>query len=322
MSAAPAPRRFPFPPFPSGWFQVAYGDELAPGAVVPLTGFGRELVLFRDEAGAARLFDAHCPHLGAHLGHGGRVEGDGLVCPFHAWRFDGDGRCVAIPYARKIPPAARLSAWTVLERCGLIMAWHDPGGRPPWFELPELPEYGSDQWTPYERRTWTVRTRNQEMAENAVDSAHFRFLHGTPNQSTTTAEADGAVLRVRSDTGMATPRGGVAATIESTSWGFGFSTVRFHGIVETLLVGCTVPIDEERVQVRFSFSVRRSPDTDITRGVGRAFVREVSRQLEQDIPIWENKVYRDPPLLCDGDGPIGLFRRWALQFYPPAAVAG
>jgi hypothetical protein len=22
-----------------------------------------------------------------------------------------------------------------------------------------------------------------------------------------------------------------------------------------------------------------------------------------------------PPMLCDGDGPIGLFRRWAKQFY-------
>ena len=44
---------------------------------------------------------------------------------------------------------------------------------------------------------------------------------------------------------------------------------------------------------------------------------EVSRQLEQDIPIWENKIYVHPPVLCDGDGPIGPFRAWATQFYPP-----
>ena len=43
--------------------------------------------------------------------------------------------------------------------------------------------------------------------------------------------------------------------------------------------------------------------------------REVSRQLEQDIPIWENKIHHDRPLLCDGDGPIGIFRRWCKQFY-------
>ena len=48
---------------------------------------------------------------------------------------------------------------------------------------------------------------------------------------------------------------------------------------------------------------------------------EVSRQLEQDIPIWENKVYLSRPVLCDGDGPIGVFRRWAKQFYSADQLA-
>ena len=50
-------------------------------------------------------------------------------------------------------------------------------------------------------------------------------------------------------------------------------------------------------------------------GVGKAFVAEIERQLEQDIPIWENKIQHEHPLLCDGDGPIGVFRRWSRQFY-------
>ena len=41
----------------------------------------------------------------------------------------------------------------------------------------------------------------------------------------------------------------------------------------------------------------------------------LERQLGQDIPIWENKVYVNPPLLADGDGPVGVFRRWCKQFY-------
>jgi len=57
--------------------------------------------------------------------------------------------------------------------------------------------------------------------------------------------------------------------------------------------------------------------------VGSAFVKEVSRQLGQDIPIWENKIQHEQPLLCDGDGPIGMFRRWCQQFYarPQEAAA-
>jgi 3-ketosteroid 9alpha-monooxygenase subunit A len=37
----------------------------------------------------------------------------------------------------------------------------------------------------------------------------------------------------------------------------------------------------------------------------------------QDVQIWENKIYLDRPILCDGDGPIGEFRRWYSQFYTP-----
>lgn len=307
--------RFDIPPFPNGWFQVAYSDELAVGAVVPLEYFGRQLVLFRGEDGVARLLDAYCPHLGAHLGYGGIVEDNCIRCPFHAWRFDGNGACVDVPYAEKIPPLARLDAWRVLERNGLIMAWHHMAGEAPGFEPPELAEYGSDAWTPYTRRRWKIRTHNQEMGENGVDSAHFKYVHGTPEQPRTRAEIDGHMFRAKSPVNYQTPQGTIEGAIESTNWGFGFGVVRFTGIVETMLVSSVTPIDGEYVDVRFSFMVRRLDNGSATEGVGRAFIAEIERQLGQDIPIWEHKVMRMRPVLCDGDGPIGTYRRWAKQFY-------
>ena len=39
-------REYPFSPYPIGWFQVAYGDELEVGSVVPLKYFGQDLVAF------------------------------------------------------------------------------------------------------------------------------------------------------------------------------------------------------------------------------------------------------------------------------------
>ena len=42
---------------------------------------------------------------------------------------------------------------------------------------------------------------------------------------------------------------------------------------------------------------------------------DMGLELEEDIPIWENKAYLERPALCDGDAPIGRFRRWARQFY-------
>jgi nitrite reductase/ring-hydroxylating ferredoxin subunit len=307
--------RFPFPRYPDGWFQVAYSDELAPGAVMPLSYFGRELVLFRTEAGVAHVLDAHCAHMGAHLGHGGKVVNGCVECPFHAWRWSGDGACAEIPYAGKVPPRAHMRAWDVVERNGLIMVWHHAKGLPPQWDVPVVPEVGSDEWTPYEKRRWKIRTHNQEMAENAVDSAHFFYVHGTAEMPTSEAEANGHVLHVLSHTKMTTPMGKVKGSVEVHAYGFGFTLTRFRGIVETLLVSSCTAIDDDYVDVRFSFVVRKLPGREATSTVGAAFIREVERQLGQDIPIWENKAYVTPPLLVDGDGPIGLYRKWVRQFY-------
>lgn len=306
----------PIPRYPTGWFQVAWGDEIAPGEVQPLTAFGKELVLFRTASGALKLLDAYCPHLGAHLGHGGEVEGEHIVCPFHAWKFDGSGACAEVPYAKKIPPKAKLACWPLVERNGLVLVWHDIDGRAPFWEVPEAPEFSSDAWSEPVRRRWQLRTHNQEMAENVVDTAHFKYLHGTVNKPDATVEVDGHVLHMVSPTTMTTPAGQVQGQIEAFSYGFGYSTNRFTGLAETLLMGCVCPIDDEYVDVRFTFSVKKLGGASITRGVGKAFVREISRQLEQDGPVWENKVFFERPVLCDGDGPVGLFRRWCRQFYP------
>ena len=74
-----------------------------------------------------------------------------------------------------------------------------------------------------------------------------------------------------------------------------------------------------QVDVRFSFMTKKVGNETVTANVGKAFIAEIERQLGQDIPIWEHKVMKDRPVLCDGDGPIGLFRRWCKQFYltPP-----
>ncbi len=63
-------------PMPFGWFVIGYSDELAVGQVKPLRYFGQELVMWRGVDGQVRVLEAFCRHLGAHLGHGGRVQGN------------------------------------------------------------------------------------------------------------------------------------------------------------------------------------------------------------------------------------------------------
>lgn len=308
--------RFPFAPYADGWFRVGYTAELKPGEVKPLKYFGQDLVLFRtEESGEAVLLDAFCPHLGAHLGHGGVVTGDCIRCPFHAWEIGSDGKAAKIPYAEKIPAKAQMKKWIVREQSGHIFTWYHGAGAAPSWELPEVPEVAADDWTDLYRRSWKIRTRNQEMAENSVDTAHFRYLHGTTNLPPAVVEAKGPLFISRAQNDMSTPRGGVQGSINIVAYGFGFTTIRFTGIVDTLNVVSVTPIDDEYLDVNFNFTVKKSGNVSMDKGVGKAFVAEVARQVEQDIPVWENKKFIKQPLICDGDGPIGLFRSWARQFY-------
>jgi hypothetical protein len=52
--------------------------------------------------------------------------------------------------------------------------------------------------------------------------------------------------------------------------------------------------------------------------VGAAIIRDLEKQMGEDIPIWENKKYYAQPMLCDGDGPFGVYRRWMRQFFDEA----
>ncbi len=306
--------RFPFP-IPNGWFGLRYADELAPGTIETVRAFGTELVAFRGEDGAAHVLDAHCPHLGAHMGVGGRVEGKGIRCPFHAWLWGGDGSCLEIPYAKRIPPAARLRSWPVVERCGIVFLWHHDREAPPSFELPELPQLGDADWTPLEIRRWKVRARWLDMNENAVDRVHFRYVHGTSDIPESEAEIDGPVLRVRNRVKFPTPRGVVEGSLDTTDYGPGLQTVHLQGIVETLMVNTSTPIDDETTDTSFAYTVHHRGDDEVARGVGSAIIRDLEKQMAEDIPIWENKAYWTKPVLCDGDGRFGLYRKWMAQFF-------
>ena len=269
-------------------------------------------MLFRTEGGEVALLDAFCPHLGAHLGHGGVVDGDRIRCPFHAWEFDGQGACRNVPYAKKIPPKAKVAPWHCVERNQIIWAWHHSQGAAPTWEIPEVAEVSSDDWTALERHSWTVRTHNQEIGENAVDRAHFRYVHGTTNVPESELKLDGHIRRAVQHVHMSTPRGEVKGQIEVEAHGMGCTITRFTGICETVLLLSHTPIDGGSVDSRFSFTQR---EADQGSGVAAGVIKEVVRQMDQDIPIWEHKKYLPKPMLCDGDGPIPEYRKWASQFY-------
>jgi nitrite reductase/ring-hydroxylating ferredoxin subunit len=305
--------RFPFTPYPRGWFQVAWSDELPVGGVKPLSCLERELVLFRTEEGVAHVLDAYCPHLGAHLGHGGKVRQGGIQCPFHGWCFNAQGTCVEIPHAPKIPPGAVLRSWPVQELNGVILLHHAPEGvSPPW-QVPALPEATDAAWMLAHKKEWRIRTHVQEISENIADPTHFRYVHSALSMPEAELSSEGHVFRMDSKMLQPTPRGPVEGRITGEAHGLGYWVIRFTGIVDVTFISAATPVGPEHVSLRHTF-FHRVPAPGASSNVARALVGEIIRQVEEDIPIWEHKLYRPRPLLSAGERAIPALRQWSRQF--------
>jgi phenylpropionate dioxygenase-like ring-hydroxylating dioxygenase large terminal subunit len=339
VNEIPKNRRCPLPPYPRGWYWFAFSNELPRGAVKPVRYFGEDLVLFRGEDGKVSVLDAYCPHLGAHLGHGGQVDGGCLRCPFHGWKFDGDGQCVDVPYAKKVPPRAQVRSWPVREENGLVLAYYPPDETPTW-EIPPLAEYHSNDWGPFDGLHRTVRVHIQEMMENIVDVAHFPVTHHfeAPESRNESIEIDGPAFVFRATHGVRVLPSRILelfglrhseAVLEATLHGLGYliartflTDARMNKVRSTTLQLAT-PIDENECVIHQLTSTNKLFHIrPLDRAIQRFAQATAKTAIMADIPIWENKIYRTTPMLADGDGPIIKFRRWARQFYeqPRAAL--
>ena len=294
-------RGYPFP-VPNGWFVVAESIDLGPGEMLVLHYFARDLVLYRTVSGEPRVVDAHCPHLGAHLGVGGKVEGDCVRCPFHGWVFDGaTGDCVEIPYgeATRIPARAATRAYPTVERNGMVWAWYHAEGAEPFYDVPVVGEFADPEWSAAVVRAFEIAVPAQDMAENNVDYAHFHYVHGSEAIPEDEFHVDGTYKRAV----------GMEGAFVREGYGLGLGVLRIAGSVT--FISSTTPIDEETVHVRWIFTAPVANGPSAATDAADSFCDGVS----QDIPIWENKVYRSRPVLTRSERPIIEHRRWARQFY-------
>ena len=318
--------RFPYyTAFPFAWYFAAFSADIAVGEVHTVRWLARDLVVWRDHDGAAHVMDAYCAHMGAHLGYGGRVEGCHLICPYHWWEYDGDGRNVHIPYAEQPNRKARVRSYPTIDRNGLVMFWYHPTGAPPLWEIPEVAETSDPGWTDYLRSDWDVRAPWQELAENGPDYIHLRTVHGAADvPEVESLTYDGYLSQLRSKVNFTTPRGPQSGRIDTDSWGPGFAVARFSGITPALFVNLTTPVDWETTKSIKLYKLQRLGDSGHERGdearnrvqrLGDALVRDLRKQMDEDIVIFDHKIWVDPPALAPDDGPIVRFRAWARQFY-------
>ncbi len=106
-----------------------------------------------------------------------------------------------------------------------------------------------------------------------------------------------------------------ASDLDVTLWGLGVQKLHYKLQIPVFELDTMLPIDEERVQARTRLYMHDLGNPETNRAVADEVAKELDRQVQADIQIFEHKRHMAEPLLCDGDGPIPVFRRWTEQFY-------
>jgi 3-ketosteroid 9alpha-monooxygenase subunit A len=330
IEAAAAPTRFA-----RGWHCLGLADRFRDGKPHSIQAFGQKLVVFQSGDGRLNVLDAYCRHMGGDLSQG-TVKGNEIACPFHDWRWGGDGRCKQIPYARRVPLRARTAAWPTLDQDGMLFVWNDPEGNPPREEeaLPRIEGALDDEWTDWLWYETVVDTNVREVIDNNADMAHFFYVHLTfPTYFKNIFEGHVAAQymngKAREDARPRLPEGSpqlIGNTSVAAYYGPSFMTdeLTYHYDrmdVRTTLINCHYPIDENSFVLQYGIIVKKQDglDEEAAMEVANTQALYVRRGFEQDVQIWKNKARIDNPLLCEEDGPVYQLRRWYEQFYVDVA---
>ncbi|ORW53825.1 3-ketosteroid-9-alpha-hydroxylase [Mycobacterium paraense] len=326
IEADAAPTRFA-----RGWHCLGLIRDFGDGKPHAVNAFGRKLVVFRGGDGNLNVLDAYCRHMGGDLSQG-TVKGDAIACPFHDWRWGGDGRCKQVPYSRRTPKLARTQAWTTLQQDGMLFVWNDPEGKPPPPEvtIPRIEGAASDDWTDWHWYTTVVQSNCREIIDNVVDMAHFFYIHGSlPTYFKNIFEGHVATQYMnggsRPDLGGPEETTMLGTTSVASYYGpsFMIDDLTYHytdGDAKTILINCHYPVDANSFVLQYGIIVQKAGNLSGEQATQTAISLGdfVKLGFEQDVEIWRHKARIDNPLLVEEDGPVYQLRRWYQQFYVDA----
>jgi len=157
------------------WYVAAWSHELPPGALLARTIAGEALVLWRTASGSIAALEDRCCHRQAPLSCG-RVEADGLRCGYHGLKFAPDGRCIEVPGLDRVPPAARVRRYAVVEHRRWVMVWLGDVDAADPTRLPDNHACDSPDWR-YRPGYLHYDTPVELIADNLLDFSHLSYVH-------------------------------------------------------------------------------------------------------------------------------------------------
>jgi len=161
------------------WYPICTSEELKSDEPVPAQVLGLPFVAFRDTDNQPHVLANTCVHRGGSLSKGWVKDGC-IICPYHGWRYGGDGKCQLVPSfdeGSKIPARAKVDSYPVQEKYGIVFAFLGDlpeEERPPLYEIEE---YEDEAWRATELMILEIDCYYERSMENGVDPVHNEFVH-------------------------------------------------------------------------------------------------------------------------------------------------
>ncbi len=318
--------------FARGWHCLGLAESFRDGKPHAIEAFGTKLVVWADSQGELHVLDGYCRHMGGDLTQG-TVKGDEIACPFHDWRWGGDGKCQQIPYARRVPLRARTQRYESVVRNDVLLIWHDREGSKADhdilpLELPGLPGSGTGEYTDWFWASVPINGSHcRELIDNVVDMAHFYYVHFSfPTSFRNVFEGTQATQFMESK-GRPDVSGGYGdanlflkseATYYGPAYMINWLDVDYKGFqTEVILINTHLPTGPSSFTLQYGITVKKPEGLDDKTAdfIATKYAEMFGDGFLQDVAIWQNKAPVQNPLLCEEDGPVYQLRRWYEQFY-------
>ena len=153
------------------WHPVAFSEEIEEDKPLATTLLDERIVVCRL-GGQPRAFYDLCIHRGTPLSLGW-IENDEIVCAYHGWSYNAEGKCTRIPSVPEnhpIPRKACLTPYRCEEKHGIVWVCMSGNPRTPIADYPEYHEDGYEVFV-HDKDTWDCSSARA--IENFFDLAHF-----------------------------------------------------------------------------------------------------------------------------------------------------
>ena len=155
------------------WHAVVPVKQLDETGIAQARLLGEDIVIWRTGDQVFAWQDL-CLHRGARLSLG-EIHDETLMCPYHGWTYNTEGRCVKMPAHPDQKPSPRAVVKTYHAQVCYDMVWVCMGE--PQHEIPPFPEWQDTNYRRVLCGPYPLQSAGQRMIENFLDVAHFPWVH-------------------------------------------------------------------------------------------------------------------------------------------------